>query len=145
MPYTDVASVRLVLPEGVEINDTTTVPSMSTVTTWIAQISSQVNVAASVGGLALPITDADLLAALKILCSRETAYQVMLSRGASENPEHKPMWKSWHDDFMKMLELLQKGELVEVSSVESGEPWSTGMDSVDGDEFSAEITKTRIF
>jgi hypothetical protein len=44
--------------------DTTTNPTYATVTSWLSQVSSMVNVALATSGFATPITDADALPAL---------------------------------------------------------------------------------
>jgi len=125
--YTDLDSVRGVMPGGVKIDSYLTRPDLATVALWITQVSNTVNAALSSGGVSLPVTDADLLGALKLLCSHEVAYQIMLTRGAVDDSRVPPMWKTWHDDFLKALDLMRKGEYSATLVVD--DPWSYTQDA----------------
>lgn len=110
--YTDVSSVRAVLPNEVPLDDTTSVPSVATANLWIAQVTNQVNIAFKAGGASLPIavTETDILGALKLVCAREVAYQVMVTRGAVEDPKNKPLWTGYHEEYEEMLEKIEEGK-----------------------------------
>src|SRR5689334_20145716 len=100
MAYGVVDDVRGVLPNDQKIDNQTGRPTSTGVTTMIARVSAQVDVAISGAGGAVPVTDATLLDAIKLYVSREVAWQIMVTRSVVTDSKTKPLWYSWHDEFL---------------------------------------------
>jgi hypothetical protein len=68
-----VAALTKRYTNGSAVFDGTTNPTSTTVTTWLAEISSMVNMALATSGFAVPITDADVTPALDGFVNAMTA------------------------------------------------------------------------
>jgi hypothetical protein len=149
--YCTPADVRARMIEGGLIDEQIKKgPKPETITNEIALVTNQVNVAFKSADITLPITDTDVLGLLKLKCSREVVYQVMTMRGAAIRDDVEPFYAGWHKEFTDpedrtgLLEQIEDEGLAALI-VDSGEPWCTGMDSTDGDEFAAKVTKDQVF
>lgn len=146
MAYTTLSEVRNVIP-SIQINEQS-LPSHAIVTTWLTYVDGQVNLALSESGTTLPLdatADVDLLNALKLICAREVAYQVLTSRGATGSGEGRPYWAGWHEEFMEMLDKIREGSYLKERGVAGG-PSSFTMgadpdDTIDEDRKNADIVK----
>ncbi len=123
--------VKALLPLDVEINDTGSRPSLASVKAWITQVSQQVNVALTDGGASsVPTTEANLLGTLKLICSREVAYQVLVARGAVATERDKPEWVSWHKEFLNALKAIRDGDITISTDIAGVPPTSYTMDAM---------------
>lgn len=129
--YTDIATVEGVLRKGVKIDDSTAdPPTRANVTIWITLLTNQVNVAYAQGGSTTPITDADTVGMLKLLCAREIAYQVLTTRGMELGEDAEE--QGWHDEFKALLEAASTGAAAVVSS-DASLPWAYTMNADETD------------
>lgn len=129
--YCTTADVIQTMPSGASLTALTR-PDLVAAAGWIASASAQADVALTKGGTTLPITDAALLALLKIRVAREVAYQVMTARGGWGPGNAPPFWAKWHDEFEAMLEEMGTVGSVSVVGSTTGVPWSYTMDAEPG-------------
>jgi len=126
--YCDIDDVRQWMPGGQSIDQQTGNPTAPTVIEWIDQVANQVNAAFKEGGASVPPGDVDVLGDLKLKCARELAYQVMTVRGAIGDDDTVPLFREWHEDFKKLLELIAAGEYGATTG-DTDVPWSHTRDA----------------
>src|SRR6185503_19291781 len=101
MPYCTIAQVKAVLSGKLELSESSK-PTLAAVESEIASVSSQVDVALSMGDVALPIagTETALLADLARLCYREVAYQAKgPMAGTTLEKDKDSLFVEWHKAF----------------------------------------------
>jgi hypothetical protein len=101
--YTTVDKVRAVLPLDVNIDETSH-PTLLQVNVFVTDVEATLNVALTSGGVTLPITGANQLAAYDLLCAKELAFLIMQARGSAKDKES--LWQQYHDEWTATIALL---------------------------------------
>lgn len=107
--YCALDDVQKWLPAQDKVDNQTGNPVGATVTGWCGDVTAQVNVAFSTGPATAP-TSGDLFTALKMMCAKEIAYQVMAVRAAVRGDKVKPLYELWHEEFLQMLKDIAEGK-----------------------------------
>lgn len=126
MSYTDLATIRKTLVQGLKLNESTTFPSKDWAEMEIPLVDGEVNVALKTGGATVPVSDVDLTAALKSICSKELAYRAMVMRNVKDKDSDgsSALWVQWHKEYLAALELMRKGTFFEDPAEEVDVPHS---------------------
>lgn len=147
--YCTLADVQAWMPGNKQISNTVPVgppagthPNATQVTGWCNDVSSEVNVFLE-RFVALPITNVDQLAFLKLRCARELAYQCMAVDARREQKGIPALYIQWHEDWKALLEALDGGTSVLISSATGKDvPWSATRDA---DPEDASDTRNPVF
>ncbi len=109
--YCTLDEVRGWLPSKHKIDDKSDPPRDDTVEDWITKFSGEIDSNFTLAGVAVPVTDDNLLKKLNIRLARELAYQVMAVRAAAKSEQVEPLYFGWHKEYEAMLTDIKDGEL----------------------------------
>lgn len=126
--YTSIGKVEAVLGPDIPIDELSE-PTRAQVLLWIPDVSGVAASSLVSGGSSLPITDAELLARLDLLCAREVGYQVMATRGAAGKDDQETVYDRWHKEFMETMEIFATPGEVTAPGSTGGSPSSYTMDA----------------
>jgi hypothetical protein len=123
--YTDIVSVRGLLPSGTALDDETP-PTVTQVDALILQTGQAVNSALKQVGSTTPITDDDLKGRVKLHQTKHVVYLVLAARGIESKDKY---WENWGEEFWTdFLALLSTPELA-AAAAPTDLPWSSTMDA----------------